>query len=68
MIELPRSLVDPDSDSEALPTILAGGSPALASASSAEANFGTNYKRLQAIKKKYDPKLLFCKWFVISPA
>ncbi|KAI0722159.1 FAD-binding domain-containing protein [Cerioporus squamosus] len=49
-------------DSEALPT---GGSVL---ASKAEANFGTNYKRLQEVKKKYDPELVFHKWFVITPA
>ncbi|RPD66671.1 FAD-binding domain-containing protein [Lentinus tigrinus ALCF2SS1-7] len=37
-------------------------------ASGAEANFGSNYKRLQEIKKKYDPELVFNKWFVITPA
>ncbi|KAM5534865.1 hypothetical protein V8D89_011420 [Ganoderma adspersum] len=46
-----------NSDSEAQPV-----------ASKAEANFGSNYKRLQEIKKKYDPELLFRKWFVINPA
>ncbi|PIL36858.1 hypothetical protein GSI_00548 [Ganoderma sinense ZZ0214-1] len=49
-------------DSEAQP---AGG---VVAASKAEANFGANYKRLQEIKKKYDPELLFRKWFVINPA
>ncbi|RPD66672.1 FAD-binding domain-containing protein [Lentinus tigrinus ALCF2SS1-7] len=49
-------------DSEALPT---GGS---VPASKAEANFGSNYKRLQELKKKYDPELVFHKWFVITPA
>ncbi|RDX53253.1 FAD-binding domain-containing protein [Lentinus brumalis] len=49
-------------DSEALP---ADGS---VPASKAEANFGSNYKRLQEIKKKYDPELIFNKWFVITPA
>ena len=49
-------------DSDALPA----ESPV--AASKAEANFGANYKRLQEIKKKYDPELLFQKWFVISPA
>ena len=49
-------------DSEALPT---GGS---VPASKAAANFGSNYERLQEIKKKYDPELVFNKWFVITPA
>jgi FAD/FMN-containing dehydrogenase len=30
--------------------------------------FGSNYPRLQQIKKKYDPEMLFSKWFVITPA
>lgn len=37
-------------------------------ASKAAAVFGVNYKRLQEIKKKYDPDLVFNKWFVITPA
>lgn len=30
--------------------------------------FGENYPRLQAIKKKYDPEMVFSKWFGITPA
>ncbi|OCB90853.1 FAD-binding domain-containing protein [Sanghuangporus baumii] len=30
--------------------------------------FGDNYPRLQQIKKKYDPDVLFSKWFQIVPA
>jgi hypothetical protein len=30
--------------------------------------FGTNYPRLQQLKKKYDPEMLFSKWFLIQPA
>lgn len=30
--------------------------------------FGDNYPKLQQIKKKYDPEMLFAKWFVIQPA
>jgi hypothetical protein len=30
--------------------------------------FGTNYHRLQQVKKKYDPEILFSKWFVVTPA
>ena len=51
-----------DPDSEALPL---GGSVV---ATKAEVNFGVNYKRLQEIKKKYDPELVFNKWFVIQPS
>ncbi|KAG9041416.1 hypothetical protein FS837_012281 [Tulasnella sp. UAMH 9824] len=29
--------------------------------------FGPNYPRLQEIKKKYDPELVFNKWFAIRP-
>jgi FAD/FMN-containing dehydrogenase len=34
----------------------------------AEVLFGENYARLQALKKKYDPDLLFSKWSPITPA
>jgi hypothetical protein len=30
--------------------------------------FGDNYQRLQSLKKKYDPEVLFSKWFAITPA
>ncbi|KAL1946728.1 hypothetical protein VTO73DRAFT_14832 [Trametes versicolor] len=30
--------------------------------------FGVNYPKLQQIKKKYDPELVFNKWFNITPA
>ncbi|KAG8915213.1 hypothetical protein FRC01_003743 [Tulasnella sp. 417] len=30
--------------------------------------FGPNYPRLQEIKKKYDPNLVFNRWFAIQPA
>ncbi|CAL1702341.1 unnamed protein product [Somion occarium] len=30
--------------------------------------FGQHYPRLQAIKKKYDPEMIFHKWFLIVPA
>ncbi|KAJ7591814.1 hypothetical protein C8J56DRAFT_1046142 [Mycena floridula] len=32
------------------------------------AAFGSNYARLQALKKKYDPELGFNRWFPIIPA
>ncbi|KAH9850079.1 FAD-binding domain-containing protein [Lenzites betulinus] len=49
-------------DSEALPT--EGAVPA----NKAKELFGANYPRLQEIKKKYDPELVFRKWFNITPA
>jgi len=30
--------------------------------------FGDNYPRLQQLKRKYDPDLLFSKWLPIVPA
>jgi len=33
-----------------------------------QALYRENYPRLQALKKKYDPELVFNKWFVIMPA
>jgi hypothetical protein len=30
--------------------------------------FGENYPKLQQIKKKYDPEVIFNKWFAITPA
>jgi hypothetical protein len=30
--------------------------------------FGANYPRLQQLKKRYDPEMLFSKWFLIQPA
>ena len=33
-----------------------------------EALFGENYARLQELKKKYDPDLVFFKWNPITPA
>ncbi|TDL29770.1 FAD-binding domain-containing protein [Rickenella mellea] len=30
--------------------------------------FGNNYPRLQQIKKKYDPEMLFRRWWAITPA
>ena len=34
----------------------------------AQVLFGDNYPRLQELKMKYDPEVLFSKWFAITPA
>ena len=65
-----------DPDLRELPTYAPSAGPdsdALAEDGSApidksEVNFGSNYKRLQEIKKKYDPDVVFNKWFVIKPS
>ncbi|KAG9014387.1 hypothetical protein FRB94_012793 [Tulasnella sp. JGI-2019a] len=45
---------------------------ALASENETDANarraFGSNYPRLQELKRKYDPEMVFNKWFCIRPA
>ncbi|TCD66653.1 hypothetical protein EIP91_001071 [Steccherinum ochraceum] len=51
------------SDVDALPT--QPGSPSL---DKAQILFRENYPRLQAIKKKYDPDMIFNKWYNITPA
>ncbi|KAH8114450.1 FAD-binding domain-containing protein [Phellopilus nigrolimitatus] len=38
------------------------------SVSRSQTLFGDNYPRLQQLKKKYDPELLFNKWYPIEPA
>jgi FAD/FMN-containing dehydrogenase len=30
--------------------------------------FGSNYERLQKLKRQYDPEVVFRKWFAIEPA
>lgn len=48
-------------ETEPLPT-------AQARSSRAQALFGANYPRLQRLKQKYDPNMIFDKWFVIQPS
>ena len=38
------------------------------SADKAKYIFGTNYGRLQKVKAKYDPDVVFSKWFAIIPS
>jgi FAD/FMN-containing dehydrogenase len=52
-----RFIVDPEVDAGVGGTI----------SNKAEALFGANYPRLQQLKKKYDPEVLFSKWFLIQP-
>ncbi|KAA1469075.1 FAD-binding domain-containing protein [Dentipellis sp. KUC8613] len=37
-------------------------------ANHAQALFGANYPRLAELKKRYDPDMVFSKWFTIAPA
>lgn len=39
-----------------------------ASLDRAKVLFGSNYPRLQTLKRKYDPEVIFKKWFAIRPA
>ncbi|EKM51783.1 uncharacterized protein PHACADRAFT_187189 [Phanerochaete carnosa HHB-10118-sp] len=67
MIELPLKIGGPqygnyNADTEAaLPT-------AEAKSARAQALYGDNYLRLQQIKRKFDPNMVFDKWFVIQPS
>ncbi|KAI0370173.1 FAD-binding domain-containing protein [Pilatotrama ljubarskyi] len=49
-------------DSDALPN--EGAAPA----DKAKLLFGSNYPKLQQVKRKYDPEVVFKKWFPIVPA
>lgn len=53
-------VVDPDSDPDAPATPR--------SCVKAEELFGDNYARLQRIKRKYDPDVVFNRWFVVTPS
>ncbi|KAI0061839.1 FAD-binding domain-containing protein [Artomyces pyxidatus] len=49
------SMIDPNGDTQL-------------SAAQTEALFGVNHARLRELKKKYDPDMVFAKWFAIQPA
>ena len=49
-------------------TDLVATGEANASPNRAEQLYGENYMKMQQIKKKYDPDMVFNKWFVITPA
>lgn len=36
--------------------------------SKAQALFGGNYAKLREVKQKYDPEMIFSRWFAIPPA
>ena len=62
----PLSEVTPDSDAPALVDAV-NGTDELMSDKKTEALFGKNLARLQEVKQKYDPDLIFRKWFAIRP-
>jgi hypothetical protein len=41
---------------------------AVISGDGARSLFGYNYAALQEIKRRYDPEVLFSKWFVVLPS
>lgn len=53
----------PGPDTEALPAAEGSGKP-----NRAKELFRDHYSRMQEIKRKYDPDMMFNKWFVINPA
>jgi hypothetical protein len=50
------------------PEIALGDSDAGSVHDRSEVFYGSNYPKLQALKKKYDPERVFSKWFAITPA
>ncbi|KAG8980203.1 hypothetical protein FRB93_009338 [Tulasnella sp. JGI-2019a] len=59
-----------DSAKESIGYLNYAQGPAADNATDAHARkaFGANYPRLQALKRKYDPEMVFNKWFCIKPA
>ena len=53
----------PDADTEA-PSAAEGA----VKVTRAEELFGKHYPKLQRLKRKYDPEMIFNKWYVIQPA
>ena len=57
--------IDPSTDTEAAPAQVRNTA---GSVDRAKIAFGSNYPKLQQIKKKYDPENVFNRWFPIIPA
>ncbi|KAI0047616.1 FAD-binding domain-containing protein [Auriscalpium vulgare] len=51
-----------------VPNSFAPNADSVLSDEQTRALFGPNMTRLQEIKRKYDPKMIFAKWFAIKPA
>ena len=60
-----QACIDKSKDAHSHTAPVTGAEPDF---SKAKEYFGDHYERLQRIKRKYDPDVVFNKWFVIQPA